>query len=345
MAKKPVILRSSIGLSPRVKNAQSLARDPVVDVPKSTEPRRLWIWLTLLLVVGVIALSVVGFATWNWLRSLSLFNSTNTSSPPAITTLPVGRAALYADLTITVLNAQYASAFGNDTIHAGPATVRLNLQVANATRGQIGLVYYDIARLLIPKQAPVAPTNVQLATSVQPITSVKGWLDFPVPTGVRLSSLKLQLGSSALNETLVVIPMSGAFHPELYASTHSPQSLVIYYTFEGSTLTYHLNSIDVRYSYNGSEVRAGEQYYMLNFTVDNPNGGDVSPGLGFDYIRLVINGVNRPPIDNSLPYTFKAGAQSVGGHVTYVAPAGMNSLTIGFLLQLVAGQNNYQVNL
>ena len=84
---------------------------------------------------------------------------------------------------------------------------------------------------------------------------------------------------------------------------------------------------------------------MLNFTVDNPNGSDVSPGLGFDYIRLVINGVNRPPIDNTLPYAFKAGAQSVGGHVTYVAPAGMKSLAIGFLLQLVAGQNNYEVNI
>lgn len=332
-------------MSPRVKNGQSLSRDPLVDISKSTVSRRLWVWLALLLVVGVVALSVAGFASWNWLRSLSLFNNTNTSSLPAITTLPVERTATYADLAITVLNVQYATAFGNDTIHLGPATARLNMQVANATKGSIALVYYDIARLLIPKQAPVAPTNMQLAASVQPQASVKGWLDFPVPTGVKLSSLKLQLGSSALNETLLVIPMSGAFHPELYASTHSPQSLLIYYTFEGSTLTYHLNSIDVRYSYNGSEVRAGEQYYVLNFTVDNPNGGDVSPGLGFDYIRLVLNGINRPPIDNTLPYTFKAGAQSVGGHVAYVAPAGMNSLTIGFLLQLVAGQNNYQVNI
>jgi len=328
-----------------VKNRQSLPRNPLAGIPENPAPRRLWILLTLLLVVGVIALSVAGFATWNWLRSLPLFNSTSTSSPPAITTLQVRRTAPYADLAITVLNVQYATAFGNDSIHVGSATARLNMQVANSTRGSISLVYYDIAHLLIPKQAPIAPTNVQLAASVQPNASVKGWLDFPVPTGVRLSSLKLQLGSSALGETLVDIPMSGAFRPELYASTHSPQSLLVYYTFEGRTLTYHLNSIDVRYSYNGSEVKAGEQYYMLNFTVDNPNGSDVSPGLGFDYIRLVINGVNRPPIDNTLPYAFKAGAQSVGGHVTYVAPAGMKSLAIGFLLQLVAGQNNYEVNI
>jgi hypothetical protein len=180
---------------------------------------------------------------------------------------------------------------------------------------------------------------------VQPKAGIHGWLDFPVPPGVQLASLKLQLGSAVLNETLVVLPMSGLFHPDQYAGTHTIVSMPIYYTFEGSTLTYHLNSIDARYSYNGSEARAGQEFYILNFTVDNPNGNDVSPGFGFDYVRLVINGVNRPPIDNTLPYTFKAGTQGTGGHVTYVAPAGLTSLTIGFLLQLVAGQTNYQVNI
>lgn len=317
----------------------------IIATPGGTEPRRLWFWLLLLLVVGVIALSVAGFATWHWLRSLSLFTSTNASSPPAITTVHVGRTVTYADLDFTVLSAQYATSFSNDSIHAGPATVRLNMQVANKTNNAIALSYYDVARLLLPKKNPIAPTNAQLPASVQSKASLHGWLDFPVPTGVKLASLKLQLGSAALNETLVVLPVSGSFHPEQYAARHAVVSMDIYYTFKGSTLIYHLNSIDARYSYNGSEVKAGQQFYILNFTVDNPNGNDVSPGFGFDYVRLVINGVNRPPIDNTLPYTFKAGAQGTGGHVTYVAPAGLTSLTIGFLYQLVSGQTNYQVNI
>ena len=348
MTKKPIIARTLIELPSRVrpvKSGQSLSSEKPIDAPGSAEPRRLWPLLAFLLIVGVIALSVAGFASWNWVRSLPIFSSPNTSAPLAITTLQVGRTVPYADLSITVVNAQYATSFGDDAIHPGPATVRLNMRLANATGSSIAFEYYDVARLLIPELAPLAPMNGQLAAEVQPKTTAHGWLDFPVPAGVQLTDLKLQLGSTALNEALVVLPMSGAFHPERYASIHSPQSMVIYYTFEGNTLTYHLNSIDVRYSYNGSQAKANEQYYVLNFTVDNPNGVNVSPGFGFDYMRLVINGSNRPPIDNTLPYTFKAGAQSSGGHVAYLAPAGLQSLTIGFLLQLVPGQQNYQVNI
>jgi hypothetical protein len=344
MTKKPILARTSLDVPPREKNGQTLSREKIITTPESAEPRRLWLWLTLLLLVGVLALSVVGYTTWNWLRSLPLLSS-EAAVQPAITTLPVGRTLPYADLSFTVLNAQYATSFSDDTIRAGPALVRLNMRVANQTSGTIALVYYEIARLLVPQKAPIAPANAQLAASVPPQVGVEGWLDFPVQAGVQLSSLKLQLGSAALGETLVVLPVSGAFHPQAYAGYHSPQSLVISYYFEGSTLIYHLNSIDVRYSYNGSEVTAGKQFYVLNFTVDNPNGIAVSPGYGFDYIRLVINGNNLPPIDTTLPNTFKAGARSAGGHVTYVAQAGMKSLTIAFLRQLVSGQENYPVSL
>jgi hypothetical protein len=103
--------------------------------------------------------------------------------------------------------------------------------------------------------------------------------------------------------------------------------------------------VDIRFAYQGNQAKAGQQFYILNFTVDNQQGIDVSPGLGFDYVRMVINGVNRPPIDNSLPYTFKANARSVGGHTVYAAPAGLKTLTIGFLSQNGNGQENFDVSL
>ena len=141
------------------------------------------------------------------------------------------------------------------------------------------------------------------------------------------------------------MPFTGAFHPERYLNHLSSQSLIIYYNFKGYTLVYHLMSVDARYSYNGVEASAGQQFYVLNWSVDNTNGADVSPGFGFDYIRLVINGANRPPVYNTLPYTFKAGSKSVGGRVVYSAPVGMHDLTIGFLVQLSPGQNTYQTSL
>ena len=79
--------------------------------------------------------------------------------------------------------------------------------------------------------------------------------------------------------------------------------------------------------------------------MDNNNGVTVSPSYGFDYIRLIINGYNSPPIDNTLPYGFKEGAHGVAGRVVYIAPAGLKTLGIAFLLQVVQGQNTYSVNL
>ncbi len=329
---------------------QKTPGESILNTPRPQRPStRLWPWLTILLVTGILLLGGVSLFTWNWLRSVPLTLNTNTNSASVqVTTLHVNRTASYADLNLTVASAQYAPSFSDDLIHTGPAMVRLNMQATNTTHGSIALVYYDIARLLIPhtpKQQPIAPTNVQLASTVQQGATVKGWIDFPVAAGTQLAGLKLQLGSMVLNEMLVVVPFTGAFHPEQYQHHLSPQSLTIYYSFKGDTLVYHLVGVDVRYSYNGVQAKAGQQYYVLNWSVDNANGVDVSPGFGFDYIRLIVNGADRPPIDNTLPYTFKAGSKAVGGRVVYGAPAGMKSFSVGFLYQLEPGQNTYQVNL
>ena len=319
----------------------------MLNTPRPERPStRLWPGLAVLLVTGAILLGVVSVLAVNWLRSLpiALNGNTNTARVP-VTTLNVKRTAAYADLSLTVVSAQYAASFSDDLIRPGPAVVRLNMQVTNATHGDIALVYYDVARLLVPGQQPIAPTNVQLASATPQGATVKGWIDFPVPASTQLAELKLQLGSTALNETLVLVPFTGAFHPEQYLNHLSPQSLVIYYNFKGYTLTYHLMSVDVRFSYNGVQARAGQQFYVLNWSVDNPNGADVSPGFGFDYKRLVVNGADRPPIDNTLPYTFKAGSAGVGGRVVYSAPAGMKTFSVAFLYQLSQGQNSYDVGL
>ncbi len=263
---------------------------------------RLWPWLSILLVTGILLLGVVSYVTWNWLHNVSVSFSSNPVHAQTAT-LQVNRTVSYADLSLTVLSVQYAASFSDDFIHPGPAVVRLNMQVTNKTRASIAVVYYDIARLLAPKQPPV------------------------------------------LNETLVVVPFSGAFHPEQYLNQLSPQTLTIYYNFKGYTLAYNLMSVDARYSYNGVQVKAGQQYYVLNWSVDNTNGSDVSPGYGFDYMRLIVNGADRPPIDNTLPNIFKAGSKGVGGRVVFIASAGMTIVSIAFLLQLSPGQDTYQVNL
>ncbi len=316
----------------------------IVALPKISKPSKLWLWISGLLIIGLVILGSASFITWKWLSNLQV-SLEGTSAQPTITTFSVQRSITYADLTITVLNAQYATSFPDDTIQSGPAVVRLNMHVINKTTDPVYVIYYDVARLLVPKLNPIAPSNLHLSTGPKPGSSETGWVDFPVARGTQLATLKLQLGSTALGETLVTIPFSGAFDPSRYAGRSSHQSLTILYNFAGNTLSYHLNSVDIRYSYRGTESKAGQQFYVLNFSVDNNNGVAVSPGYGFNYIRLVVNGYNKPPSDNTLPYGFKAGAHGVAGRVVYMAPGGLKTLNIAFLLQEVEGQENFNVRL
>jgi hypothetical protein len=314
--------------------------------PKNTHSSsKLWLWIAGLLIVGLVIFGVISNLALQWVKTVHITIGAGYTQP-AITTYPVGRHGMYAGLVYTVLNAQYATSFPNDPIQTGPALVRVNLQVANKSTDQVSVIYYDVARLIVPGVVKsLAPTNVHLSTGPKPRESEVGWIDFPVSKGVKLSALKLQLGSQLLNEAILVIPFSGSYDPNHFAPKTSPQTLTIWYNFEGYTLVYHLTSVDVLYAYRGTQAAVGQQFYVFNFSVDNNNGVMVSPGYGFDYIRLIIYGYNTPPVDNTLPHGFNAGAQGVKGRVVYKGPSGLTSLDFAFLVQIVQGQSVYNVNL
>jgi hypothetical protein len=314
------------------------------------------VWASLILVGGVMIAIAVSVTVGAWLKTIqvpALINqvmqgaaSTPDAAPPdSVTSLSVQRSASYAGLAITVITANYAPAFADDAIQAGPALLRLNLRVANATSGPVRLLYYDIAHLLVPRQSPIAPTNLHLSTGPAPGRSELGWLDFPAPAQLAIDQLALQLGSASLNEHLVTIPLRGPFDPRVYEDRTSPQSLSIIYNFLGHALTYHLASIHVATAYHGNQCRAGQRYYIFTFRVDNGNGVDVTPGYAFDYIRLALSGHDQPPADVTLPNTFKAGSGGTPGQVAFAAPANLTTLTIGFLPQTGAGEQYYGVAL
>ncbi len=315
-----IMAKKSLITSSEMRSVNSTSAKRILYPPRNSQSSKLWLWIISLLVIGIIILGGVSYITWNWLKNVHVtLGAGNTQ--PAITTLHVERTGTYAGLSFTVLNAQYATTFPNDTIKIGPALVRVNLHITNKSTDQVSVIYYDVARLLVPGVKPIAPTNVHLSTGPKPGANEVGWIDFPVTNGVQLSTLRLQLGSLLLGDTPLIIPFSGSFDPNHFAEKTYPQTLTIWYNFSGNTLVYHL------------------------FTVDNSNGVTVSPGFGFDYIRLIINGYNTPPVDNTLPHDFKAGAHGIAGRVVYKGPAGLKSLDFAFLLQLVRGQNTYNVSL
>lgn len=334
--------------TPSLPRLETIPRTPTerAEMRKRSNIPKLWLWTALLLIVGIIVVSIVGLNAPNWMKSIQIpGGSSQNATPFRMTTLNVQRTAAYAGLDMTLMSAQYAASFADDDIHSDQAVVRLNMQIANHTSDQINIVYYDIAHLFTSQTNALAPTNVHLSVGPKPGTSEIGWIDFSAPKGIQLSRLTLQLGSSTLDELLIRIPFTGAFDATRYADSVSAQTVTILYKFFTHTLTYHLTSVEVRYAYQGSQCKTGQQFYVLNFKVDNPEGGDISPGFGFDYVRLLVNRNSRPPLDNSLPYTFKAGAKGVSGHVVFAAPAGLKALTVGFLSQNGSGEQNTNVTI
>lgn len=331
MEKKTVTLAKT----PPRRSISSPGLPPPPLPPSKTDSSRLRLGFVVLIVCGIVVLIVAtSLSTGLFHRLSTIFNPQTT--PTTITTLSVQRTALYAGLDYTLVNAQVAASFPDDPIQAGVAVVRLNLTVANHTTSSASILYYDVARLIVPKLAPIAPTNVMLSANPAPGTSQSGWLDFAVSQPVQLAALKLQLGSMSQRESLVTIPFTGSFNPAQYADKSVHQSLTVNYYFPyyaPRLLYYHLTAVDVRYDYNGRQAQAGQQFYVFDFQVDNPNGSTISPGYGYDYIRLVIGGSPRPPVDSTLPYGFNGNAHHISGHVAFSAPAGLHSLTIEFLVQ------------
>ncbi|HEX4205109.1 MAG TPA: hypothetical protein VHZ51_13130, partial [Ktedonobacteraceae bacterium] len=304
-----------------------------------------WFWPCIALLVVVLIFGGLSSPLNTWLKNMQA-NSTSGKTPAApITTMQVQRTAPYAGLDITVISAQYATYFTDDNIRPGPATVRLNIRVTNTNSDQARITYDDSDRLIVPHMQPIAPANSSFSSELQAGRSASGWLDFAVQNNVPLRALALQLGSTAMSESLVTIPFRGIFDGSHYASKTYPLHDLFTYDFSGHILMYHLTSVETRYAYQGSQCKVGQQFYVFNFAVDNTENSAVTPGFGFDYLRLVSNGYSQPPIDNTLPNTLKANAQGASGRVVFTGPADMRTFTIGFLSQNGNGQQKFSVNI
>jgi hypothetical protein len=320
----------------------------VIDPLKRRFASWLWLWLVVVIVVGAVVLIVVSSIAGYWLQNANLPTAASVINPTAttvpITTLKVGRTAPYAGLAMTVVNAQFATSFDDDTIQSGAAIVRLNMQITNPTTGQISVVYYTIAHLIAPHMAAIEPTNVHLSTGPKPGKSESGWIDFSVANNIQLKTLSLQLGSTIQNESLVTIPFIGNFNASQYADRVSSQDGTYSYYFSGGILNYRLTDVEIRYDYEGNQSKAGKQFYVFTFQVTNANGGDISPGYGFDYLRMVVNGYGNPPIDNTLPYTFGAG-KTINGRVVFSVQSGLHNCSLRFLSQTGNGAQDYGLNI
>jgi hypothetical protein len=147
------------------------------------------------------------------------------------------------------------------------------VQITNHNNNQSKMAYYDSLHVLISgSTSPITLSNTNLPTAgIQPGAKVAGWIDFAVPKGTRLDTLTLQIGSAITSESLVDMPMKAPFDASRYTDKTYPQNSAFSYNWNGHILQYHLTSVGIRYAYQGNQAKVGQQFYLFNFAIDNPN--------------------------------------------------------------------------
>jgi hypothetical protein len=134
----------------------------------------------------------------------------NLFGPPLITptvsvtnllaTQNVKQQLVYEGVNISVTQTLLASKFSDDTkeTKAGTYVVRVMVNTTNKNMQPVGLDYANRMHLILPDGQR---TSGQLSTvneAVLPQAPQSGYIDFPVPQKVDLSTLQLQLGSQTV---------------------------------------------------------------------------------------------------------------------------------------------------
>ena len=293
--------------------------------------------------VGVILLLLVlllgagGFLTLRFVTGRS-GNTTNTGAkseiPPTrapLTTTPINATVTYASVDITILNAQQAASFADDRETPAQGVVRLNLHAVqngadDTNSGSSIDPYYHYSTafaLILPGGRKVPPAGYKEVNGPTKKGNQTTWIDFPVPTTVKVNQLVLQMGTDT--EAQIALPLTGQANLSQYqAKQVSPNVRVPY----GGTF-WTLTTGTAKLSDGGVQADKGQRFLVLALTIDNPSSQGTN-GYPPDYLRLQFGGTTISETSDTIPTTV-AGTSHLIGLVAFLVPQEETSFTLVLL--------------
>jgi len=325
---------------------------PVQDSSRSVI-RQISCGVLVVILLIVLACGGLGYGGYLLLRSIASSvptstgtgaqNSQNgTPAPVVITTTPINTMITYANVDITIINAQQATSFVDDPNASQPGVVRLNMKETNAVVDATGLnnhgyLNYDYTtafRLLLPGGNAVAPINTQVGSGPAQGATQTNWIDFPVPMNVKVNQLTLRLGTDA--EAQMTIPLTGKADVTRYQPKKVSPNVQAHY----GEMIWTLTTATSQLSESGKQADQGKRFVVITLKIDNPGSSNVN-AYPPDFIRLKVGNTTAPPIGNTtIPLGFAAGTTNATGSAAFLVPQDGTAFTLILLPNGLTGATN-----
>src|SRR5205807_2088261 len=241
--------------------------------------------------VGLIILAVLavcggtGYLGYRWLVSTSnsvhttttsntgTGNNTGSNGTVPLTTKNINAALTYASVDITILNAQEASSFTDDSNTSSPVLLRLNMKEHNPSANTIFLSYGENFHLILPDGTSVTPASEHDNGAVDQAVTQTSWVDFPLSSSMDISKLTLRLGG--VNQVQEDIPLTGNADLSKYqAKTINPNT-----AFQYAGVNWTLTTVTSSFSANGKQADSGMRYIVITLKADNPTSNTFFPDM------------------------------------------------------------------
>jgi hypothetical protein len=303
--------------------------------------KRLGFGLVLLILLALVLCSATGYVGWKWITSRTATGTTSAGtqsnvSQPNITTTSINETVTYSSVMITIVNAQQSLRFANDSSTSSPGALRINLDERQSvpldTGGDNTDPYYgytDTFTLLLPGGNSVTSLDTKIANGPTGGTRQTNWIDFPVPTSIKVNQLTLRIGKST--EAQMDIPLTGhanlsAYQPE----TVNPNSHTQY-----GGMTWTLTTASAQLSDGGRQADKGMRYIVVAVSVDNPTSQDIN-AYSPDYVRLQVSNNQIAPEASTIA-AFPAGTTGTKGVAAFLVPQDSTSFTLLLLPNISTG--------
>ncbi len=234
----------------------------------------------------------------------------------------------YASVNITLISAQLAPSFSDDTSTTSGSTgiVRINLRENNTKANNPDYTEHASMLLVLPGGNTSELGNEQSGISPDAGVNRTNWLDFPLNSPSALNQLILRIGTPTQSQ--FDIPLQ----PGANISKYQDKTNNLNTPFNYGGLNMILKSATLSYSYNVTQATTGNRYLIITLSAVNntSNGVSLSPG---NYMRLQAGGNSvAPDGTTTLPYEVAANTSNAGV-VAFLVPQNASNFTLVLLAQ------------